>query len=389
MMSVQKINTSFFVNQKKRISKILRICFLFLLVSVLMIGDISPYHAYGQVQPIEEMESKLESISGVEKEILQELFTLSQNIEETKRKSLLIDQELYNLNTGVEELRIKAEELQHDYSRQVDVLERLLVHYQRNGPASYLETLLDAKSLTAFLKGMNMVKDISRNTSELLFSIEEGKKQLEADKFKLAEREKEVEEAALQYQLVLEEMIQLKEEQETILDSLAEQRKEFEGELSYIQSMWDEIKLLFKDIILHFNNIIYSGDLTIDMLNLQIKFPKIRGRLYEKDLNEIMNKQTDIPEISFSFHEDYINVEVPEKRLSLKCHFIIEERKSVEAFVDAGSFYGAPLTEGSISELLKDGTLVINFSEVIGFITVESAETFEGYMEFVLVPNLN
>ena len=311
------------------------------------------------------------------------------DIEDTKRKSLLINEELNNLNAEIKDMGMMVEELQQDYARQLDVLRRLLVNYQRNGPASYLETLLDAKSLTVFLKGLNMVKDISRNTSELLSSLEEGKEQLEAEKEKLAERGKEVEKISQQYQTALEKMVQLRDEQEKILSSLAEQRQKFEGELNYIQSMWDEIKVLFSNIMIHFNNIILSGDLTIDMLNLRMEIPRIRGSLYEQDLNEILRKQSNIPEIYFEFYEDFINVVVPEKRLSLKCHFIIEERQRIKFIVDEGSFYGMPLTDSSISELLKDGTLVINFSEVMGFITVESAKTFEGYMEFVLIPSFN
>jgi hypothetical protein len=229
---------------------------------------------------------------------------------------------------------------------------------------------------------------MSRNSQKLLEAITEAKKQLETEKDQLAQKQALIVQTKQDLEKAISEMLALKKEQQKILASLADQRETFENELNYIENMWDEIKVLFANIIHYFNTIVVRGNLPLDKLNLKVDFPRIRGTLTDEVLNEVLKNQPDLPEMYFHFHPEVIDVEVPEKQLALKCHFVIEDKTSITFIIDEGTFYGMPLTESSIGELLENGTLKLDFKELMGIITVESAETFEGYMNFVIAPLL-
>lgn len=356
-----------------------------LLILLILVNGFT-YPVSSEVEPIKEVEGKIQQISEVEKAVLQDLFTLSQQIDEMEKKEEEINNQIQKLKNDIDTLSDRIEENQQSYELQREVLKKILVNYQKRGPASYLETFLSAGNLTTFLKSLNILKDMSKNSRELLSSIEKAKKQLEMEKDQLAEKEALVIKTKDELEKAISEMLALKEEQEKILASLADQRETFESELVYIETMWDESKVLFANIIQHFNTIISRGNLPVDKLSIRLEFPWIRATLTEEVLNEVLGSHPDLPAIVFHFHPDEIDVEVPEKQLSLKCHFVIENRSSITFIIDEGSFYGMPLTQSSIGELLENGTLKLDFEELLGAITVESAETFEGSMDIVIAP---
>ena len=118
---------------------------LFLLITlftVFVFADTLPRHAMGQVQPIMEIEQKLQGISDVEIKVMEELFTISQNIEELERSEEQTRQEIEILKSEIARLENEIAEKQSGYNRQLDVLERFLVGYQRRGPVSFLETII-------------------------------------------------------------------------------------------------------------------------------------------------------------------------------------------------------------------------------------------------------
>lgn len=360
--------------------------FTYILIFTSVLMNIFPFQANSEVQPIEEVEGKIRQVSDAEKSVLEDLFTLSQQIDEMEKKKIQINEQIVKLETDMDTLSLRIEQNQQSYELQREVLKKILVNYQKRGPASYLESFLSAGNLTTFLKSLNILKDMSRNTEKLLESITEVKKQLEAEKDQLAQKQELIKETKQELEKAISEMLALKDEQQKILSSLADQREMFEVELNYIETMWSENKALFANIIQYFNTIIARGNLPLDKIPVRLEFPKIRGIITEDVLNEALTSQPDLLKMYFHFHPNIIIVEVPEKLLELKCHFVIEDKTAITFIIDEGTFYGMPLTESSINELLENGSLRLDFRELMGYITVDSAETFEGYMEFVIAP---
>lgn len=341
----------------------------------------------GQVQPITEVEEKLQDISEIEKAVLESLFSLSQEIEEAERQKEKITAEIELLKKDSENLLKEIEEKQNIYNKQLDTLKKVLVSYQRRGPASFLETILKSENLSEFVQSLNVIRQISRNTDELLDEVENRKNELVLENEKLRVKEQELENYMAKLQDTLSEMYGLKDEQEAILNSLGEARDMYQDELQHLQELWDEIKALFSEILVHFTKIVERGEFSIEDLNLKVSFPKISGTIYDQTLNEILKNQPELPKMVFKFTPGGVWVSVPEKQLSLRGVFTIENKTVLKFEVEEGTFYGMPLTEASIAELFKNGPIVINFEEILGSVSLESVEVFEGYLEFVIMPN--
>lgn len=345
-------------------------------------------NVFGQVQPITDVEEKLQDISDVEEAVLENLFSLSQEIEEMERHKDRIATEIELLQNESKKLAVEIEQMQKIYDNQLNILKEVLVSYQRRGPVSFLETILKSSNLSDFIQSLNIIREISRNTDELLSKIENSKKQLAMENEKLLHKEQELEKNRIQLQLTLDEMYGLKEEQEAILSSLGEARELYQVELQRLQQLWDEIKVLFSEILVHFTKLVEQGEIPIDTLNLKISFPRISGTIYNQTLNNILKNQPELPEMVFVFSPEGIWVNVPEKHLSLRGVFEIKNKTVLQFEVEEGSFYGMPLTEASLAELFKNGPIVIDFNEImLGSVILESVEVFDGYLEFIVTPN--
>jgi peptidoglycan hydrolase CwlO-like protein len=357
------------------------------LVTVFVFADTLPRHALGQVQPIIEIEEKLQGISDVEIKIMEELFTISQNIEELERHEAQTNQEIEILKSEIARLENEIAKKQTGHNEQLDVLERFLVGYQRKGPVSFLETALKSKNLTDFIQSLNMFRELSRNSALLLDELERSQKELALERENLTEYGKRLDESMAQLQLAIADMHRLKEEQESILDSLADSKELYQNELTNLQQMWDELKILFSEILVRFTSIFARGEFPVEALNLRLEFPRISGTIYAQTLNDVLEIQPEIPQMIFYFNPDEIIVEVPEKHLVLIGEFSITDKRILMFEVNKGSFFEMPLTESSINELFRNGPIVIDFKELMGDVVVESVEFFDGYLKFVIAPD--
>jgi len=363
---------------------------LFLIITlftVFVFADTLPRHAMGQVQPIMEIEQKLQGISDIETKVMEELFTISQDIEELERREEQTKQEIEALEAEIARLESEIAEKQSGYNEQLNVLERFLVGYQRKGPASFLETVLKSKNLTDFVRSLNMLRELSKNTVLLLDELERNQKELAMKRDNLAEYGKLLDESMTQLQIAIAEMHRLKEEQESILVSLADSRELYQNELEKLQQMWDELKILFSEILVRFASIFERGEFPVEALNLRLNFPRLSGTIYAQTLNDVLENQPEIPRMVFYFTPDEIIVEVPDKHLVLTGKFSVIDKSILKLEVVKGSFYRMPLTESSINELFRNGPIVIDFKELMGDVVVESVEFYDGYLEFVIAPD--
>jgi peptidoglycan hydrolase CwlO-like protein len=369
---------------KRRIKSCLVIALSLLLVPVLIIV---PIRVSGEVQPITEMEDKLEGISEEEKAVLEELFAISQEIEVMEREEAEINGEIDTLHVQITDIQSGIEEKQKDYNLQLDILEKVLVNYQRGGPASYLEILLSADNLTEFLKSINIIKDISRNVGELLVTIEDGKKVLQEEKDRLDEKESSLELKKVELQENLHKNQLLKQEQEEYLASLQEKQEFYQEQLVNLEMMWDDSLELFADIVVEITRIVGAGYFTLEDLNLEFGFTKMNGAILEDTFNNKLKENSNLSETIFRFQSKQVVIEVPEKHLVLTGDFILAGETAIQFEVEEGSFYDMPLEASSIEELFQNGPLLIDFKKITGDMiilefTLTQVESQEGKLTF-------
>jgi peptidoglycan hydrolase CwlO-like protein len=359
------------------------------LIAALCLPSAASNIASSEVKPITEAQERIKGISEEEQKVLQQLFTLSQQIEESERDKARLAGEIEELNARINELDESIKDREKEYEHKLDLLEKVLLSYQKGGPASYLEILFSARDFSSFLKSINLIRDISRNTGELLAAIKEEGKKLAEEKELLAQEVTALEDTQKKLEISISELAELKKEQETYLASLEDEKGNYEEHLRSLELMWNDLKSMFSGVVDEFTSIIREGRFTIDDLNLSIGFSSVKGSISDETFNRIVRENSTLPETVFHFHKGYSVIEVPEKSLVLEGSFVKSGDAGVLFEVKSGSFYGMPLEEESIRELFKEGPIYIDFEAVAGDmvtidIVLDKVETREGYLDFTV-----
>lgn len=348
---------------------------------------VKPQEASGELKPIEKANEQLKGISQEEQDTLERLFILTQEMEEMEREEARITEEINELIIEIDMLDKSILKEEENYDMYLNIMERVLISYQRGGPASYLDVLLKADNLTSFIKSLNLIKDISRNTGELLLSIEESKQYLEERKKNLADSITLLEVKKEELQEPIATKKRLVEEQEAYLDSLVEEKELYQQHLDNLKLMWDNLKVLFSEIVDEFSRIIEEGHFTMEDLNLKFNFFSLKGSVHEDTFNRIMNDNSTLGKIVFSFRQDGVRVEVPDNNLVLEGDFILNGTSTLLFVPTGGTFFGMTLETESIEELFRNGPLLIDFEQVAGdMVTIDielkEVETEDGYIHF-------
>jgi peptidoglycan hydrolase CwlO-like protein len=349
----------------------------------------APIPVSGEIAPIEDTREQIENISNEELQVLEKLFLISKEIESLEAEEVRINTEIISLKEQITELESSIEETKQDYDTKLTVMEQVLVYYQRGGPATYLEILLNAESFGEFLKSLNVIKDISHNISDLLTSLEEGRRLLEEEKQqlngKLTELTTKQEELAIN-RLEREEAHQ---ELESYLSGLEENRNYYEEQLQNLQLLWEDCRNLFSIIVAETTRIIGEGHFLAEDLNLGMGLFTIPGYIEDNKFNSVLKDNSNMTETIFRFEEGNVVLEVPELKLVLQGNFVIAGDSAIEYQVSSGTFYELPIDELSLQALFEEGALIIDFSAISGDIDIvdfnlQEVESQEGRLSFVI-----
>lgn len=340
----------------------------------------------GQTDLVTSTQQNLEDISNEEKAVLEELFFLSQEIDEMNRRAEELSKESETIAEEITVMEADISKRQENYDIQLEILEKVMVSYQKNGMTSYLETLLSAQNLTDFIKRLNVIQELSRNTGDMLNSMEEEKAVLIAEREKLISNKAQMEKNMAELSDAITQKMRLKQDQEEYLNSLSEEKEYYRDQLNKLDQSWSEVKDLFSNIATEFSRVFNESDLTADDFNLELEFLSVKGSITDHRMNEIIEKNKKLPKMIFDINTEVIQIEIPEKHLSLSGSIVIESGSAIRFNVTDGTFYDMKLEKPSIEELFRDGYLVIDFKELIGDITLKSVELKDGFIEFKVSP---
>lgn len=370
---------------KNRSFKYSIIFLLLITVSIL----IRPYKVNGEVQSVTEANEKLKGISEEEQQTLEKLFLITQEIEEMEREKIRLSKEIEDLKIQIDNLDQLIEKEKENYDNHLSLLEQVLISYQRGGPASYIDIILKSKDLTSFIKSLNLIKDISKNTGELLASIDESKRSMEENRRKLSESRDLLEVKKVELEKSIAEGQRLVKDLEAYLNSLEDQKELYEDYLNNLKLMWENLKDLFSNIVDEFSRIIGEGHFTMEDLNLKFNFFSVKGSIHQDTFNRILNYNSNLQKMIFSFGTDGVRVEVPESNLVLLGDFVIRDDMVLEYVPREGTFYNMVLEIESIEELFRNRPMIIDFEKIAGdMITIDikldEVKTEDGYLYFTL-----
>lgn len=381
--------------------KVYRVIILVICISIVLalcknptaLADVTNYISKSLIandlKPITETKDKLEDLSLEGKNVLENLFILSQEILEMEKEEKRISAEITNIDLESKDLEEQIIISQTNYDKQLDILQQVLVGYQKRGPVSYVETLLNAGDLKTFVRSLNIIREFSKNTASLLDSLEKQKDELTENRTNLANTLVLLEEKREELKGPLVKKIKLKEEQETYLQSLGDQKALYSEYLIDMEEKWNENKSLFKILIEDFSKIVDESNIDIEDLNIAFSFLGVTGALYEDTFNGLFEMHDTLSSMKFTFSNDSIEIDIPDLHLRLFGTFILEEGSILKFSVLEGSFYDMPLETSSIVELFEEGDFVINVKELVKDMvtidfTIDAISINDGYLEFKL-----
>ncbi len=366
----------------KRINTIIVLAFGLAIIFTLMFFDANI--VAGQTGALTDIEEKLAGLSDKERVVLQHLFALSQEIAEMEKEERRLGLDAEIVMDEIRELEkiIAAEQISYETKR--DVLKQVLRSYQRMGPSSYLEIILDSGSLAAFLRRLNTLRDLTRNTGELLHSLQESGEKLAAEKNKVAEKLPLLAEKQELLKTALAKSLRLKEENEEYLASLAEEREYYHGQLTVMQQAWEELKNFFPQVTKEFSRIIEEEALPQEALKTTITLSGIKASIDEQSLNEIISGHG-LTDMVLRFYPGRVEIAVPDKSLVMEGIFILEG-ETLKFQAQEGSFYGMALQTGSLEELFAEGELLLNLKTLVGNNILRSIEIQAGRLELLIIP---
>lgn len=122
---------------------------------------------------IQQKESKIQYIQEDMSATLLELENLSQEIADKQNEIAEIELQEIELNKYIETTEVELTSLKEKYAKQKKALEARLVAMYKFGNASYLDVLLNSKSLSQFLSNCYYLTIITKTDTNLLKSVEE------------------------------------------------------------------------------------------------------------------------------------------------------------------------------------------------------------------------
>ncbi len=336
--------------------------------------------------PFSQIEEKLDGLSEEQSKNLKNLFLMVQEIEELERAEELIALELKAIKREINQLEEELIEEETAYQEKQEILKQVLKSYQRSGPGSYLELILDSDNLTMFLRRLNALKEITKNTGELLASLKKSKEKLAEERKTLDHKLFLVENKQVQLKKSYQEKLVLKEKQEEYLASLAEERAFYQEYLGNLKQSWDNLKPIFSKITEEAARIIKAGSLSEDAMKFTFTSAGLKGTIAEGTFNKILMGQGALPEMVFNFTPGVIEMNLPQQNLSLTGTFEIISGHTLKFIAHEGSFAGLLLSRSSIKDLFRDQDLVFNFQPLLGKARLESIETKKDLLELKIKP---
>ena len=122
---------------------------------------------------IQQKESEIQYIQEDMSATLLELENLSQEIADKQNEIAEIELQEIELNKYIETTEVELTSLKEKYAKQKKALEARLVAMYKFGNASYLDVLLNSKSLSQFLSNYYYLTIITKTDTNLLKSVEE------------------------------------------------------------------------------------------------------------------------------------------------------------------------------------------------------------------------
>lgn len=340
-----------------------------------------------QPGPMKEMEQDYGMLLTEETEVIKKIFNLVIEMENIKKEKEDLVNEISFMNTKITHLNSNIDAQRIIYENTRSGLNQVFKSYQKFGSFSYLEIILQADSLSDFIRRLNTIKDMGRNTYSLLNTLHENKSNLEMEINNHQEMLKQLADAEAQLENSFRNVSKIKAKMENYLITLEDKRDHHLNKLYEMQLAWVEAKPFLLNSLKELSMVVNRGDIPLDALNTTITLRGIRGSLSHEIFNEIISQKSGHSNTVFKFLPRVAVLELKDKNLVLEGTFSIIDKSSIIFTVLGGTFYEFPLDNNSLNDLFQDTQLIMDFQALLGRNVLQSIEIKDGHIELMIIPS--
>lgn len=179
----------------------------------------------------DEAEEKLDEIKEEKSETLKEIESLDNKISDSEEKLDELKVQSKELEDSIKTAEEEIKVAQEKYNKNKELMDKRLIALHEAGETSFLDVLLNAKSITDFVSRYFTVQELAEYDSQLLDSIEEERKSIEAKKQELDKRKAQVDENKKAQEEVSSELKSAKLEKDEKVAELSEEEKKTQKEI--------------------------------------------------------------------------------------------------------------------------------------------------------------
>ena len=191
---------------------------------------------------ITEKNNQIQYVQGQVSENMEQLLELNNQILEYEAEIETLNNEVKELETQIEEITERLQKAQEKYDEREKLLRQRIVAMYEAGETSYLDVLLNSKSLTDFISNYHILTEIAEYDTQLLDTIEEEKKNIENNKLSLEQKQVNLKEAKVNKEKTYTILQNSKVLKNNYIDKLSEEEKNLQAEVEEYTKAFEEIE---------------------------------------------------------------------------------------------------------------------------------------------------
>lgn len=192
-------------------------------------------------EKINKINSEISDIKEEKNNVLDEINSLNSSIFSYKNKICELTDKINLLNLEIEEKQEKIKETEEKYEIQKKLLNKRLIALYEAGSTSYLEVLLQSKSLSDFISKYYLVSTIAEADEELLEKLEYTRRQIEYEKQTCESAKEEIKTSKDELENQKKLLDSNKNKKQKLVSSLSEEEKELQKKLEEMEEDREKI----------------------------------------------------------------------------------------------------------------------------------------------------
>lgn len=337
---------------------------------------------------IEEIDRSIVDLNVEELKILDELYIIQQDINDLENQGRRIVLEIESVLLLIEDIEENIEEKTYSYNNNLEIMESVLKSYQKNGAYNYLQLILSSNDLPTLLRRINSIRDISRNTSKLLDTLNLEKEELMIEKSNLDDNLVILDNTRKELEKTISNKMESKATLEIRLNELMDEKDKYLGYLEELNNRWKVSKPVFEDVITTLVAIVETGDLPEELIETRITLTGVFGRISDNSLNIALKEKNLSSPLQVKFKKDEMTLTLDELKLIINGDLEQIDDQSLRFNMTSGQYMGLKLEKSSLEELFEFGFLELKFSSILGRNKIRTVRINDGYLELNIIPVL-